>query len=244
MREMQGKGNGMGSRTVGIARRARIVRVSAWVAIAGSTACHNAKITRLDAMPRHVCPGDPVELAWAFDGAGTMTVAPPTAQAPAGRVGDRGTAVIRPATGTTVDLQVTRWGGEPAGGRLDIEIGRAETLAASLADPGAACHDGVVTSTAHVRNFDAGLSVLELDVPASHARAGYDVTHVDERTHQPVTAHVAPGAPATRFAGQPINGDWILSSPLAPGEACDSPGLPGNLAVIAYTQCAGGGGAP
>src|SRR3954463_3024158 len=173
---MQGKGTAMESRNVGIARRARIVRGSAWGAIAGGTACHNAKIIRLDATPRHVCPGDPVELTWAFDGSGTMTVAPPTAQAPAGRVGDRGTAGIRPTTSTAVDLQVTRWGGEPAGGRLDIEIARAETLAASLADPGAVCHDGVVTSTAHVKNFAAGLTVLELDVPASHARAGYDVT--------------------------------------------------------------------
>lgn len=235
----------MGSRNVGIARRApRIVRVGAWVAIASGTGCPNAKITRLDATPRHVCPGDQVELAWAFDGSGTMTVTPPIAQAPAGHVGDHGEAVIRPTTNTAVNLQVTRWGGEPAGGRLDIEIARAESLAASLADPGAACHDGVVTSTVHVKNFATGLTVLELEAPSSHARAGYDVTHVDARTHQPVTAHVAPGAPATRFAGQPINGDWIISSPLAPGEACDSPGLPGNLIVTAYTQCGRGGGTP
>lgn len=221
------------------------MRISAWVAIAaGGLGCPNAKITRLDATPRHVCPGDPVEIAWAFDGAGTMTITPPTAQAPAGRVGNRGTAVLRPTTDTAVDLQVTRRGGEPAGGRLDIELARSETLAASLADESAACHDGVVTSTAHVKNFAADLTVLELDVPPSHARAGYDITHVDARTREPVTAHVAPGAPGTRFAGQPINGDWIISSPLAPGEACDSPGLPGNLIVIAYTQCAGGGGTP
>lgn len=241
---MQGKGNGMADRSLGIARwTPRIVGVGAWVAIAGSAAClHNAKIIRLDATPRHVCPGDPVEIAWEFDGTGTMTITPPIAQAPAGRVGDRGTAVIRPTTHTAVDLKVTRWGGEPAGGRIDIEVGRAETLAASLADPDAACHDGVVSSTAHVKNFAAELTVLEIAAPPVDARAGYDVTHVDARTHQPVTAHVAPGAPATRFAGQPIDGDWIISSRLAPGQTCDSPGLPGNLIVIASTQCAGGGG--
>lgn len=237
----------MGSRNTGVAPRApRIVRISAWVAIAnGGMACHNAKITWLDATPRHVCPGDPVELAWAFDGSGTMTVTPTSAQAPAGRVGDHGKALFRPTVNTAVELQVTRWGGEPAGGRLDIEIARGETLAASLADRSAACHGGVITSTAHVQNFAPELTVLELDVPPSHARAGYDVSHVDPRTHEPVMAHVTPGAPATGFAGQPINGDWIISSPLAPGEACDSPGLPGNLIVIAYTQCAGrGGGTP
>jgi hypothetical protein len=207
-------------------------------------ACQNAKIVRLDATPRHVCPGDPVELVWAFDGSGTMTVTPSIAQAPAGRVGDHGKAVIRPTANTAVELHVTRWGGEPAGGRLDIEISRGETLAASLADSSAACQGGVITSTAHVQNFAPEITVLELDVPPSHARAGYDVSHVDPRTHEPVMAHVTPGVPATRFAGQPINGDWIISSPLAPGEACDSPGLPGNLIVIAYTQCAGGRGTP
>lgn len=235
----------MASRNGSVARGApHVVRVTAWVAIAaGGLGCPNAKITRLDATPRHVCPGGSVELAWAFDGNGTMTVTPLIAHGPAGSVDGHGTAVIRPTVNTAVDLQVTRWGGEPAGGRLDIEIDRprGETLAASLARPDAACHDGVVTSTAHVENFAADVTVFELGVPPNHARADYDITHADARTHQLVTAHVAPGAPATRFTGQPINGDWIISSPLAPGEACDSPGLPGNLIVIAYTQCAGGG---
>lgn len=222
---------------------ARVVRVSAWVAVAaGGTGCANAKITRLDATPRHVCPGDPVELAWAFDGSGTMTVTPPIALAPAGRVDGRGKAVIRPTAKTTVDLQVTRWGGEPAGGRLDVEMAQGETLAASLADPSAACHDGAVISTAHIKNFALDLTVLDIEAPPSHARPGYDVTRVDERTHEPVTAHVAPGAQTTRFAGMSLAGDWIISSPLAPGEACGSPRLPANLVVVAYTQCAGGGG--
>lgn len=224
---------------------ARVVRVSAWVAVAaGGTGCPNAKITRLDATPRHVCPGDPVELAWAFDGSGTMMVTPPDAPAPAGRVDDHGEAVIHPTVPTTVDLRVTRWGGEPAGGRLDIEMAQGETLAASLADPSATCHDGVVTSTAHLRNFAPDLTVRKVGAPPSHARTGYDVTHLDERSHEPVTAHVAPGAPATRFTGLPLAGDWIISSPLAPGESCDSPRLPANLIVVAYTQCAGGGGTP
>jgi hypothetical protein len=221
----------------------RAVRVSAWIAVAaGGTGCPSAKITKLEATPRHVCPGDPVELAWAFDGSGTMTVTPPIAQAPSGRVDDHGTAVIHPTANTTIGLQVTRWGGEPAGGRLDIEISRGETLTASIADPSAACRDGVVTSTAHITNFAPDLTVLELDVPRSDTRAGYDVTRIDERTHRPVTAHVAPGSASSRFAGLPIAGDWILSSPLAPGESCDPPRLPGNLIVVAYMQCAGGGG--
>jgi hypothetical protein len=235
----------MRSRRAGAAWVApRVVRVSAWIAIAaGGAGCPNARINRLDATPRHVCPGDPVELVWAFEGSGTMTATPPSAGAPAGRVDDQGKVVIHPAANTTVDLRVTRWGGEPAGGRLDIEMAQGETLAASLADPSAACHDGVVTSTAHVKNFAPDLTVRAVEAPPSHARAGYDVTHVDDRTHEPVTAHVAPGAPVTQFTGLPLAGDWIISSPLAPGETCDSR-LPANLIVVAYTQCARGGGTP
>src|SRR5262245_46717972 len=115
----------MGSRSVGAARIApRVVRVSAWFAVAaGGTGCGKAKITGVGATPRHVGPGDKVELVWAFDGAGTMTVTPPIAQAPAGRVDNHGAVVIRPMAKTTVDLQVTRWG-RTTGGRLDIEVAR------------------------------------------------------------------------------------------------------------------------
>lgn len=197
---------------------------------------------RLEATPRHVCPGDPVELTWAFDGSGTMTVTPPSASAPTGLVAYHGEAVIRPMVNATVDLTVTRRSGEPAGRRLDIEMARGETMAASLADSSATCHDGVVTSTAHVRNFAPNLTVQEVEAPPSHARTGYDVTHVDERTRERVTAHVAPGAPTTRFTGLLLAGDWIISSPLAPGESCAPPQLPANLIVVAYTQCVGGGG--
>lgn len=233
----------MGSRGVRTARMApRIVRVTAWVAVAaGGMGCPRPKVTTLEATPRHICPGDRVKLVWEFDGSGTMTITPPIAQAPAGRVADHGAVDIRPTAKTTVDLQVTRPGREPMDRRLDIEIARSETLAASIADSSAACRDGAVISTAHIKNFAPDLTVLEVDAPPSHARVGYDITRVDERTHQPVTAHVAPGAPTTRFTGLPLAGDWIISSPLAPGEACDPPQLPANLIVIAYTQCAGGG---
>jgi hypothetical protein len=212
------------------------------IAVAG--ACGNAKITRFDAAPRHVCPGDPVQLAWAFQGSGTMTIAPAIAHGPSGRVDRDGKAVIRPVTRTTVGLDVTRTGGESTGMRLDIEMAQGEAVAASIADPGAACRDGRVVSTAHVRNFASDLAVSVIGVRPGDARAGYDVTHVDPRTHQAVTAHVAPGSPTPRFSGMPLVGDWILSSPLSPGESCDPPRLPSNLIVVAYTHCGGGGGQP
>jgi len=141
---------------------------------------------------------------------------------------------------STVELVVTRAGGRPAGARIDIEMNQGALVAASIADPSASCRDGVVASTAYVRNFAPDLVVAVVGVRPGDDRT-YDVSHLDERTQQMVTARVSSAAPTTRFAGLPIVGDWILSSPLPPGASCDSPGLPSNLVVVAYTQCTGGG---
>jgi hypothetical protein len=208
--------------------------------LAASCQACNAKITRFDAVPRHVCSGDRVELAWDLVGTGTMIVAPPVAHPPAGRVPDHGTASIYPVVPTAVELRVTRLGGKPTGARIDIEMSQRELVAASIADPDASCRDGVVASTAHVRNFAPDIEVVTVGVRPGDARA-YDVSRLDARTHQMVTARVSPGAPTTRFAGLPIDGDWLLSSPLPPGASCGSPGLPSNLVVVAYTRCTGGG---
>ncbi len=216
-------------------RRSRI-----WQCVVLATICQgcNAKITRFDAMPRHVCAGDRVELAWDFDGTGTLTVSPPATEAAAGRVANHGTASIHPVAPTAVELRVTRIGGRPAGAQIDIEISRGELVAASIADPTAWCRDGVVASTAHVRNFAPDIEIAMVGVQPGDART-YDVSHLDERTQRMVTARVSPAAPTTQFAGLAIGGDWILSSPLPPGVSCDSPGLPSSLVVVAYTRCNG-----
>ena len=230
----------LGTELGGVMRAQRTIRTWQCVVLAASSACNNAKITRFDAVPRHVCPGDRVELAWGFTGTGTMTVTPPAPHAPTGRVPDHGTASIHPLAPTMVKLHVTRAGGRPTGAQLDIEMNQAEPVAASIADPSASCRDGVVTSTAHVRNFAPDLVVAVVGTWPGDDRT-YDVSHLDERTHQVVTARVSAAAPTTRFAGLPIVGDWILASPLLPGASCDSPGLPSNLVVIVHPQCAGGG---
>jgi hypothetical protein len=215
------------------------IRTWQYIVLAASCQACNAKITRFDAIPRHVCPGDRVELAWEFTGTGTLTVTPPVPPAPAGRVPDHGTASISPTAPTAVELRVTRTGGRSTGARLDIEMNQGELVAASIADPSATCRDSVVASTAHVRNFAPDLVVAVVGVRPGDERS-YDVSHFDQRTQQLVTARVSSAAPTTRFAGLPIVGDWILSSPLSPGASCDSPGLPSNLVVIAYTRCASG----
>jgi hypothetical protein len=221
------------------------VGVGPWLAIAVSgAACGNAKITRFEATPRHICPGDRVALVWDFTGSGTMTVTPPTAHVPVGDVRDRGSVAIHPLAATQVRLAVTRTWGKSAGAQLDIEMAPGETVAASIADASAACQGGTVSSTAHLGNFAPGLAAAMVGVAPGDARDGYDVTRIDPGTHQPVTAHISPGAPTTRFAGMPIGGDWAISSKLAAGESCDAPRLPNNLVVVAYTSCAGEGGGP
>jgi len=219
-----------------------MVRIWPWLVAASCSACCHPKIAKLEATPRHVCPGERVELVWEFSGSGTMTVTPSTASAPAGHVADRGTASIQPMAPTRVELRVTRTFGAPTGAQLDIEMAQGESVAASIADDSAACSAGVVSSTAHLRNFAPDLAVALVGMQPGDSRAGYDVTHVDARTHQPVTAHVAPAAPTDRFAGMPIGGDWVISSPLAAGESCDPPSLPNNLVVVAYTNCGDGEG--
>lgn len=219
-------------------------RIWTWprAVLATSGQFYTAKITRFDAVPRHICPGDRVDLAWDFKGTGTLTVTPPTPHAPTGRVANRGTASIYPVVPTTVELRVTRIGARPNAARIDIEIRPSVLVAASIADPSASCRDGVVTSTAHVRNLAPDIEVVAVGVEPGDARS-YEVSHLDERTQQMVTARVSSAAPATSFAGLPVAGDWILSSPLPPGASCDSdsPDLPSNLVVVAYTRCTRGG---
>ncbi len=210
------------------------------VVVAASGPACNAKIVRFDAVPRHVCPGDRVDLSWEFDGTGTMAVSPAIPHAPTGRVSSPGSATIYPVVPTAVELRVTRLAGRPTGARIDIEISQGEQVAASIGDPSASCRDGVVARTAHVRNFGADITVAQVAVQPGDPRS-YAISHLDPRTQQVVTAQLSAAAPSAAFAGLPISGDWQLSSPLPPGVSCDGPDLPANLVVVVYTQCSTGG---
>jgi hypothetical protein len=238
---MAGRSEGMGAVARRVVRGGRSIAALGAIAALAAGCPHDAQIIRFDATPRHICPGGSVELAWEFDGAGTLTVTPAVASVPGGAVETPGKAVLHPAAHTVVDLAVTHQGGAPTGARLEIEMSPGEAVAASLADDSAACRGGMVSSTAHVKNFAPDLEVSVIGLRPGDARASYDVTHVEPRTHQPVTAHVTADAPASNFAGLPINGDWIIASPVRSDESCDAPGLPSNLVIVAYTTCGGGG---
>jgi hypothetical protein len=129
--------------------------------------------------------------------------------------------------------------GHPTSSTQEIRILGAsatpEPLAVSLADPSAGCRDGQVWATVRPQRFSNDLKVATVSSHTGDDRT-YDVAHGG------VHATVRPGTFATEFAGMPIMGDWILTSPLARGEACGTPTLPRSLNVDVFTQCAPGGG--
>ena len=208
-------------------------RRSGFVFIFGAALGCNAEIHRFDALPRHVCPGARVEIVWDFTGDGTMTVSPPTPHLPNGHVADAGSVAIYPTEPTSLALHVTRIG-QPAGAQLDIEMAQGENVTASIADSSARCANGIVSSTAHLRNMSRDLVVDVVRTTPGDKRAAYEVSHAG------ASARITSAAPTTKsFAGRPLVGDWVISSALLPGESCDptTPKLPDNLVVVAYTQC-------
>jgi hypothetical protein len=170
-----------------------------------------------------------------------MSTEPEDMAAPHGHIDDSGTARFRPASATKVKLHVTRMFREPTNAEQDIEMDPGTEVSASIADPSASCENGMISSTAHVSNF-GGLSVVVVGVAPGNKRTSLTIARDDP--HHPggrVTAHVAADAPSRAFAGLPINGDWVISSPLLPGESCsgNQPVLPNSLIVYAYTSCNG-----
>jgi hypothetical protein len=155
-----------------------------------------------------------------------------------GPVADKGSATISPVASTSVELHVTRFLGSPTSSIQQIRVQQApqtpEPLAVSLADPSAGCDQGKVHAIVHVQRFSPDVRVATVSTRAEDART-YTVTHAG------VVAAVHPGdGPAIAWSGTPILGDWVLESPLLPGESCGTPGaaaLPRNLGIQAFTQC-------
>ncbi|MDB4963974.1 MAG: hypothetical protein JWP01_3973 [Myxococcales bacterium] len=212
--------------------------VSITVLTALATAC-SPKISNFEAKPRHICPGDEVELIWEFTGNGAITPTVEVAGAPNGSVKSPGSAKFRPTKPMSIVLHVKRSLRAPKKAQQDIEIEPGTEVSASIADPTAKCENGVVSSTKHVNSF-GGLTITMIGVGDGNKRASLDVTRDDpNNAGATVTAHVTPDQTSRALAGLPINGDWVISSPLLPGETCDGPKpvLPNNLIVRAYAQC-------
>jgi len=198
-----------------------------------------ARIDRFSAVPRHICPGQEVTLSWSVVGSPTMTAVPPVEGFTAGRVAREGEARIAPRSTTRVELRTTRRLGNPTTSIQEIEVtgegGKVEPLTVSLADASAGCANRRVWATVQVRRFAEDVTIATVQEHPGDART-YLVHHAG------MQAAVAPGMVAREFAGMPIRGDWLLESPLRPGEACGTPTLPRSLVVDVVTQCVVGGG--
>jgi hypothetical protein len=181
-----------------------------------------------------ICAGQPVQLAWKVTGNATLTATPPLASLAGGQVASEGQLTVAPNASTEIWLQARRWLGKPVSSIQTIHVvteqPKAEPLTVSLADASAGCEGGRVWATVHAQRFASAVKVSVVGTHAGDSRT-YDVQHGGAR------ATLMPGTIAAAFAGQPVVGDWVLSSPLLPGEACGTSALPRSLVVDVYAQC-------
>jgi hypothetical protein len=202
--------------------------LSLWLA-----AC-SAHVESFSASPHTICAGQPVALAWKVTGTASLTATPPLASLVGGQVAGEGQMMVAPNASTEIMLQARRWLGKPEASVQTINVitqqPKAEPLTVSLADPSAGCEGGSVWATVHAQRFASAVKVSIVAAHAGDSRT-YAVQHGGAR------ATLTPGTTAAAFAGQPIVGDWVLSSPLLPGEACGTSALPRILVVDVYAQC-------
>ncbi len=197
------------------------------------SAC-NAQVKAFSAVPRHICVGEPVHLQWNVVGSASVTMTPPNTALPDGPVESEGQATIAPTSRTVVALHVTRTLGRPTTSIQEIEVRtpteKPEALTASMGDAQAqpGCSGGKVWATVRAEHFAADVKVATVTAHSGDGRI-YDVQHAGRR------ATVAPATLTTVFAGTPIAGDWILSTPLIDGQTCAT--IPRNLVVDVITQC-------
>jgi hypothetical protein len=204
------------------------------VGLALFIAACNAHVDSFSASSHTICAGQPVQLTWKVTGNATMTATPPLAALAGGQVASVGQLTVEPNASTEILLQAKRWLGRPESSVQTINVisgqAKAEPLAASLANASAGCESGRVWATVHAQRFSAEVKVSIVAAHAGDERT-YDVQHGSAR------ATLTPGTTVSTFAGQPIVGDWVLSSPLLPGEECGTSALPRSLVVDVYAQC-------
>lgn len=221
-------------------RNSSMTALGLWTIVAVSTAlvsgC-NAHIGNFDVTPRHVCPGDAVMIDWEVTGSPTLTVTPKLGGAPDGPVATSGRVMIKPTAKTRVSLRVTRFGGEPAGADVDVDVPAPVEIAADLNDA-ALCENGVLTLVAHVKGFSPGVIAKRM----GDAKRPLDISRLDgagkivtDSAGKPIVAHLEQGEISRVFAAFPVAGDWRVSSTLGPGESCDHP--PHSLTLFVFTEC-------
>jgi hypothetical protein len=198
----------------------------------------NAKVREFEVSPRHICPGERVDLTWEVSGSASLSMTPPVVGVIQGDVASKGRLSLQPLVSTRVELHAKRAFGSSTTSAKQIDVRttekKPEALAASVAGPGAGCAEGKVWATVRATHFAPTVRAAKL---ASHAgdRRSYEIEHAG------VHAILTPGAVLTDFASTALVGDWVLTSPLAADEAC-GPSLPHNLSIDVFTSCVPGAG--
>ena len=182
--------------------------------------------------PNVICPGSAVRLGWDASSGGEITSAPPLPGL--GSVPATGTQEVRPTAPTRFRLEAHNlWGG--AAREVDVDVRAAanapKSIGASIADPSARCEDGILSVEVVPPEgaWDEHARVGEVEVPQAVSRH----YHVE---HEGRSAELDPGVRSAAFAGLPVRGRWLLSTPLGPGETC-GPELPRNLLIDIYPSC-------
>jgi hypothetical protein len=208
----------------------------ACVAACCLTVACSAHVNDFSAEPRHICPGQRVEVKWSVSGSATLTATPAVSGIENGAVPDDGHAVIAPTAPTEVVLSVTRFLGSPTGATQKIEVkepgAKPELLTASMGDPAASpgCDGGKAWATVHVKRFASDIKVATVSAHAGDPRT-YDVEH------EGVHGTIAPGTPSKAFEGKPIAGDWLLTARLEAGQVCHTPTIQNNVLIDVAAQC-------
>ena len=204
--------------------------------VLGAAAC-NAHVNAFNASPRHICPGQQVEVQWDVTGSATLAFAPTVADAPQGAVTSRGQVILKPTQNTRASIRVTRWLGEPAGSDIDIQMPEPTLVTADLNDS-FSCQANVMGVKAQMKNFSPDVKAEVVGVGISNGQGReLDIRRTDAQG-KIIAAHVGPGQNSTAFAALPVEGEWILSTKLGGDESCDHP--PHVLTVYAYAGCTGG----
>jgi hypothetical protein len=185
------------------------------------------------AEPNVVCSGGRTTLTWSASTDGSLSAVP--ADPTLGAVDANGTRAVTPAAPTTYRLTVKHlW--KSVSRDIGVEVltapVEARQIGASVADPSTTCAGGTlaVTVTAPASAWDPRIQVTSVGLTAGVNRT-YRVEHAGR------SAAVAPGAPSAAFAGLPVQGDWRLSTALAPREACGR-NVPRSLVIDVTSTCA------
>jgi hypothetical protein len=193
------------------------------VALASAAGCA-PKIHRFTVTPSHVCAGTPVTLDAQVTGTPTLTIDPPLAEQPG--------HVYVPQATTHFVVSVRRWPSKKrAGSETEVRVfpgtGDPDEITAKVR-----CDGGTVSGT---QSRDAREWDPRLQVTVVESGEDREVT----LAHAGRTARLTTQAPTTRaFEGTSPGGDWTISSPLRPGETCESgAAMPTNLNVSAELRC-------